>query len=288
MERSYFCPLCETQFHRVEDLTLDHAPPEALNVPSIKVLTCRRCNGGAGVAQNHLLQAHRLYQLNNSGLAEPFSIRVTLGTLTVNARVWKDANGIQADPSSKHNKPGAVEAFQRAYLLAEESAKITLSSLVHFNQSWIRWSLVREAYLLLFYHWGYWLLKTGWAKEVQELLKTPETSLPRGCFVRLPPQKYNLSPTQGEFLTARLPSQQSCWLVPIVDDCYAVMPSDDRNQKLSSLWEEMTTVESGDLPLTNCVKILVNRDVKNSHLWKVSQHEDSTATPDFWLEITPN
>jgi len=288
-ERAYFCPLCSTRFCDITGLTLDHVPAEALGLPTVKVLTCsKKCNSGSGTAQDQLLQAHLLHTLQASGPTEPHSLRLTLDDEKVNALVWKDQKGtLQVFPDPKHNKPGSVEAFLKVYEKASESTGIQLSTLVAFNQPLIRWALVREAYLLLFYHWGYWLLRKSWAKQLQVLLDDRNTPLHKGSVIQIPAFPYSLSPIRGEFLMAKTPNGQSCWLIPVIDDRYAVIPSDDPKQECLPLWKETANMANMAGPL-ECDKVVVDREVKNSSLWIVSRRYNQNLVPDHWTAIIPS
>lgn len=285
-ERAYFCPLCDTPHRDISGLSLDHVPAQALGLRTVRVLTCsKNCNSGSGIAQDQLLQAHLLHRLQASGPTDPHPLRLTLDNEKVNGLVWKDPEGkilVRLDP--KHNKPGTIEAFCTAYERADESTQIQLSTLVAFNQPLIRWAIVREAYLMLFYHWGYWLLRKSWAKQVQELLEDRNTPMHKGSVIRNPGFPYSVSPIRGEFLMAKTPGGQSCWLVPVIDDRYAVIPSDDPKQECIPLWEETGNIMTGKLEYD---KVVINRDVKNSSLWVVGPRHDRNRLPDHWTEIIP-
>ena len=286
-ERAYFCPLCGTPHSDISGLALDHVPAKALDLPTLKVLTCsKKCNSGSGIAQDQLLQAHLLHRLQASGPTDPHPFCLTLDNEKVNGLVWKDPEGkilVRLDP--KHNKPGTIEAFCTAYERADESTQIQLSTLVAFNQPLIRWALVREAFLLLFYHWGYWLLRKSWAKQVQELLDDRNTPLHKGSVIQILASPYSVSAIRGEFLMTKTPSGQSCWLVPVIDDRHVVIPSDDQEQECIPLWEETANMV-GELEL-GYDKVIINREVKNSSLWIVSRRHDQNRLPDHWIEIIP-
>ena len=57
---------------------------------------------------------------------------------------------------------------------------------------------------------------------------------------------------------AKTPGGQSCWLVPVINDRYAVIPSDDPKQECIPLWEETGNIMTGKLEYD---KVVINRDV---------------------------
>ncbi|MDA2933646.1 hypothetical protein MYX82_04825 [Acidobacteria bacterium AH-259-D05] len=211
--KGYFCPLCGKRFDEVESLTLDHVPLQASDPLTVTVLTCGTCNSGSGTAQDQLLQRHIWLQLKRTNQpTKPRPCRLTLQGTSVNAAIWRDENAnIMVDIRPKHNKPESFETFRGAYKEATGSTKIRMEPVIELNEPQIRWALVREAYLLLFYHWGYWLLKHTWESEVQELLKDVGVLLSAGYYVSIPQVGYAVKPTNGEFSIARIPSGQRCW-----------------------------------------------------------------------------
>lgn len=290
--QAYYCPLCGIRFDNTTDLTLDHVPLQASDLPTVTVLTCDTCNNDSGPAQNQLLQRHLWLQLKRTGKpTAPRPCRLTLTGLTVNAAMSRDRNGeIVLDVRPKHNKPEEFERFREAYRKATGSNKIRMEPLVRLNEPSIRWALVREAYLLLFYHWGYWLLRKAWASEVRKLLSDPNALLPEGCYVSIPEIGYRVAATKGEFATAKTPSGQRCFLVPVIDNSWVVMPTDDPSHGSTALWKEMKeTVASATerQPLREFKKVIVDRDVKSCSLWAVIEREDPIKTPEYWIEIVP-
>lgn len=287
-EEVYFCPLCKTRFESIDGLTLDHAPPKVLALPSVEVLTCDRCNSDSGTAQDRLHQAHLFHQFQTNKPTKPQWMRLTLGALHVRARVWKDVDGIlQIDVDPKHNNPKTHVAFLRTYQHDEKSGHLTLNSIDRLNQPLIRWALAREAFLLLFYYWGYWLLKNDWASAVQDFLKESDSPLPPGSIVEALEPRFAVSPTNGEFIRAQTPSGYICWLVPIVDNRWVVMPSADPAQDTIALWNETERMTTSHQAFAEVTKIIVNRNVKNSNEWVIVERHEPTGTPDFWVEIVP-
>lgn len=211
----------------------------------------------------------------------------------MNGTIW-------AKPVAKLNDPEVVKAALEKYKAADDSTRLSLSPLVKLDQPKARWAAVREAYLLLFYHWGYWFLRKEWAGELQALLKeafprpgsTSKTSiLHDGSVITALNVKYPVDSTKGEFVTARTPRGQPCWLVPLlVGDRWVVVPSpsDDPSSKCFALWDEIAEITAKGQPLTNCVKVVVNGDVKIASAFKLIEHENPGQTPDFWLEVIPD
>ncbi|MDA2934788.1 hypothetical protein MYX82_10665 [Acidobacteria bacterium AH-259-D05] len=209
----------------------------------------------------------------------------------MNAATWRDGNGrITVDIKPKHNEPAAFECFRQAYKEATGSTKIRMKPLIDLNEPLIRWALVRESYLLVFYHWGYWLLRKSWAAEAQQLLNDLSTPLSAGCYVSIPKIEFQIRPTKGEFAVAKMPSGRRCWLVPVIDKSWVVMPTDDPSQTCSSLWEEVeqnVVSANAPQPFSEFKKVVVDRNVKTCTLWKVAERNDPDKNPDYWIEIVP-
>lgn len=143
---------------------------------------------------------------------------------SIAATVWKDRSGQLLATLAPKQNPRAVEEFLRAYDVASSDAVINIASDIKVDQELVRWAQVREGFLLMFHRWGFGLHWWSWKQEIQEALRMKR--LPAGSVIGYGGLPYTVRPTEGEFLCATLPTGRQCWLVPILDDRAAVLPSD--------------------------------------------------------------
>lgn len=285
-DRRYYCPLCACPFEGLAGLTADHVPPQSLDKPTAIVLTCERCNNDSGTAQDRLFQAHLLHQLGAAtGPTAPCRVRVTLGAHRVNATVWKDERGALVAKLAQKQRKETVDGFFAEYQAETGAEHLSLHTVVRLDERLIRWAVVREGFLLMFNTWGYWLLESNWAAELQGLLRTPGVPLHPGSVVEVRGLQYAVAPTSGEFLCGRTRSGRSCWLVPIVDNRAAVIPSDQHDGCLT-LWTEVQECVDQQIALT-VNKVVVRDEVKLHSLLRVERHDVPGGTPDHWVEVAP-
>ena len=73
----------------------------------------------------------------------------------------------------------------------------------------------------------------------------------------------------------------------MIDNRCAVLPPDQAEQGCIPLWDEISEITVNKQPLREVVKVLVDRDVKNSSAWKVVGRDDPDHIPSYRIEITP-
>lgn len=165
----YVCPLCQVRFEREAlgsgELTVDHAPPEAIGGTPI-ILTCKRCNNTAGhtidadAASREALQDFQRMMLDAEAGASGRAI-ITWGNerLTVDVEVDKGGTtgfkvlGNLNDPAKVR---AATEYMQRLAVEGRtDGYTFQVISFRRFNQRHARVSDLRSAFLLCVAKFGY-------------------------------------------------------------------------------------------------------------------------------------
>ncbi len=165
----YVCPLCQARFPREAldsgELTLEHAPPEAIGGRPI-LLTCKRCNNTAGhtidadAASREALQDFQRMMLD-AEIGTTARAVITWGNerLTVDVEVDQDRTTgfkILGNLNDPRKVQAAMEYMQR--LAAEERTDgytFQVISFRRFNQRLARVSDLRAAFLLCVAKFGY-------------------------------------------------------------------------------------------------------------------------------------
>lgn len=291
-DAAYFCPLCDRRFDSPEGLTFDHIPFAALGARSLRILACRQCNNDSGKAQGQLAQARRIHLINGPGPTADYRFHLTLAGITVVAHVRKTASGKLELRIDEHNNPSVAQQFvsEFAKFSDEQQVNMQVTSLIQLDHAAIRWAIARDSFLLLFYHWGYWLARQHWVKEFRALMLPglkAAGQLPASSVIDISSYIHTVQPWRGEFLTVKTPDGESFWLVPLVDGRATAFPMDGDGKSCIALWDKIAMALSSRSPLHAVRRAAIDREVKNANLWVVIDMHESEGDGKPWIVFAP-
>lgn len=197
-----FCPICMNYFvkedlvAKINPLTLEHNPPQSLGGKS-SVLTCKRCNSGAGhkIDDEILTALQEIDALNfkpHSEIRTQFYNEST-DDKGVNAKIKiEDDGNLIINIDSKNNNPVSLKKFLESEILEYKSQLFTND----FNKSsWCKnlsftfkkpnktnerlasISLLKIAYLMAFEKLGHLFLFNKNTAIVREQIKNPDKAI---------------------------------------------------------------------------------------------------------------
>ena len=182
----YLCPLCLEWFGSVEDVSLEHAPPESVGGREV-ALTCRACNNTAGhTIDAELRKVETLREFGQRRMTDPMPVKATyvVDGVTIEQKgvALFDDKGLSLGGIPKQNHPDVAPALTRAFdgAVATDSTdwKFTLTfSTPDMRAASIAW--LRSGYLAAFSALGVPLHPPRRARARPRADQQPERDRPR-------------------------------------------------------------------------------------------------------------
>ena len=232
------CPICLSEFSRSDvaagtEVTLEHAPPKALNGAAI-CLTCKECNNKASLVDQHAFLSKKARDEWSAGRGAP--IEVSLFGHTRSYRyIPRDPNAPY--PARKHlMRNGTIELGPLPPKERLDPNK-GLSFRIPQRDDYEFVSMVKSAYLMVFSLMGvngYKFARNVGLRPVREQIMNPGEKILKGGFVgemRLDSEDYRKLSRPIVFLCRA--AQPPFWIVPVWNDkvvilsCGAAEPIDE-------------------------------------------------------------
>ena len=193
--RCYICPLCLRGFLpkalETDLLTVEHVPPKALGGQGL-VLTCRRCNSGAGARLDHeMMKKELIYDFHYGMMPQPAAARLTMADQSVNVEVQAIEESIRVVGLPGSNDPQVQKKLLEELDRLVESGSwqgsqfdLTFYRGFRHRPALVGW--LRAGYLAAFAALGYrYIMRAGLA-VVRQQLANPEEDILRVFSVTMP------------------------------------------------------------------------------------------------------
>lgn len=176
----YVCPLCDRTFPReaidVGLLTAEHVPPVSFGGQEL-LLTCQRCNNGAGSdVDAHARRKENVLEALSGEVDRAFTVRVRREEQSVNARLITSNKTWTLKVDQHHNRPGAAESFIGSGLAVDTPIHLQFDG-DRFAELGAKMSWFRSGFLALFSVYGYRFSFDPALSIVKRQMTTPDTRL---------------------------------------------------------------------------------------------------------------
>ncbi len=252
----FACPLCRGWFtqEQLDQLSIEHVIPQSVG-GRIEVLTCKPCNNTYGTR----IDAHLGRQLQAQAFfagegADALRRRASSqdGKATVDVAIKKSDQGtVSVDVAlvRERSNPRQLEKLLTSLNSSNTVIGFDFSGNDKPDIRRARLSLLKSAYLLMFYYFGYGYLITEPAIAVHNQLAQPEEDLlPLKAAVRPLPADHGL---QGVGVLTS-PRSLACFFIPmqVSHDNYrldigVILPGYDQSGELYSRWATVVESEEG-------------------------------------------
>jgi hypothetical protein len=183
----YLCPLCLHWFADLDELSLEHAPPESLGGRHIAI-TCRGCNSTAGhTVDAELRLAETIREFGLRRMTKPMPATFRFAGIEQRVEALFDPDGLSIVGVSKQNHPDTASAMTAAFdeVVAERSTNVVFKLSFRtpdFRKASIGW--LRAAYLVAFATLGYRYILREELEEVRQQIRDPAAEiLKRYCVI---------------------------------------------------------------------------------------------------------
>ena len=218
----YLCPLCLGWFSDVDDLSLEHAPPESVGGRQITV-TCRHCNSTAGhTVDAELRWAETIRDFGSHRMTRPMSATFQFAGIEQRVEARFGPEGLSIAGVGKQNPPETAPAMTAAFEeFVSGSRKPTFKLSFRapdFRKAAVGW--LRTGYLVAFATLGYVYILREELEDVRRQIRDPMGQiLDRFCVM------FRNGPEDRRISFVRAPAEFESVTV-FSNECAVFLPSD--------------------------------------------------------------
>ncbi len=176
----YLCPLCLDWFSDLDDLSLEHAPPQSVGGRHIAV-TCRECNSRSGhTADAELRRVETVREFGTRTMTRPIPATFRFGDVELRGSAIFTEDGLSLKGVPKQNHPATTAAMTAAlHRVADDAAKGWTVSLSFpspdFKAASVGW--LRAGYLVAFATLGYLYILREELEPVRQQIQNPNADI---------------------------------------------------------------------------------------------------------------
>ncbi len=183
----YLCPLCLQWFSDLDDLSLEHAPPQSVGGRHVAV-TCRECNSRSGhTADAELRRVETVREFGTRTMTRPMAATFRFGDVELRGSAIFTEDGLSLMGVPEQNHPDMTAAMTAALRgAADDGATDWTAGLSFpspdFKAASVAW--LRAGYLVAFATLGYLYILREELEPVREQIQDPKADvLGRYCLM---------------------------------------------------------------------------------------------------------
>lgn len=183
----YLCPLCLEWFADLDNLTLEHAPPESIGGRHVAV-TCEQCNSTGGHTVDHeIRRAETVLEFAERRMTAPMRATFQIGDVEQRGEAIFGPDGLKLGGIPMQNHPDATDAVRakldEAAMSGSSDWTISLTfPTPDYRRAAIGW--LRAGYLAAFATLGYMYILREELDPVRAQIRAPsEKILERYCLM---------------------------------------------------------------------------------------------------------
>jgi HNH endonuclease len=186
----YLCPLCLGWYTDLDDLSLEHAPPESVGGRHIAV-TCRDCNSRGGYTVDaELRRAQTVVEFAAREMTRPMLATVQIDGIEQRVEATFRSEGLSIAGVPQQNHPAAAAAVMAALRERATSGSTDWSITLSFRSPDLRKAAIgwlRSGYLVAFATLGYLYILREELDQVRRQIQDPSAEiLQRHCLLIRP------------------------------------------------------------------------------------------------------